>query len=179
MPNDDKTLSTPTNTVSLDTAKEVIRLSELYIDGTIRLSLASDTRAMQIASMSAAATTALLLFSFNNIVQTAALNKTLGWASMAAGVLFFLALVYALRAAKPRHFHVNGTTLAQWDKSELFGDLSEALLGQSKVYLEQIQENRQTLAANAKRIRFSLFMLAAAPIASLVVGLIAYCVFKP
>jgi hypothetical protein len=33
------------------TAKEIVRLSELYLDGTLRLSLGADARAMQLSGI--------------------------------------------------------------------------------------------------------------------------------
>ncbi len=72
--------------VDLNTARELIRLSELYIDGTVKLSTALDQRAMQMAAMSATASSALLLFGLN---QPAPLSLYFILPAFAAAAMFF------------------------------------------------------------------------------------------
>lgn len=72
--------------ITLDTAKEVVRLSELYLDGTLKLAIAADARAMQIAGLSSAAATALSIVGFDYIVHPSRIDVSLGVSAFGAGL---------------------------------------------------------------------------------------------
>lgn len=114
---------------SLDTAKEIVRVSELHLDGTIRLSIAADARALSVSSLTAAGSTALLGFGLNSILKpTPSHNEVaLGSTPLLAGVLMVAALIFALRAAQARPFYVSRNVISQWSDDERFGDLAPVL----------------------------------------------------
>jgi hypothetical protein len=150
--------------VPLDNAREVVRMSEAYIDATLRLSLASDSRAMQLSGITAAASTALLVFGLNNINKASPPGDLLATASFTASALFFASSLFALSVASPKAMGVAGTTYDNWSKDELTGDLVTPLLSQARVYAKQANENLMVLKRNAKRTRFALAILGATPI---------------
>ena len=160
--------------ITLDTAKEVVRLSELYLDGTLKLAIAADSRAMQIAGLSSAAATALSIFGFNYIVHPSRIDVSLGVSAFSAGLAFYAALFYALWAAQPRDFNVGGNIYTNWSKAELEGGLTEPLIAQAKGYDRKIRENINILSNNTGKIKRSLGFIASAPMCALLSGIIAY-----
>jgi hypothetical protein len=171
-------MSAQQRAVSLDTAKEIIRLSEQYIDGTMRLSLASDSRAMQFSGILSASSTALVIASIGFLTQGKSIerNQIVIVASLVAvAILFAVALTYSIRAAAPRNFNVNGNYWNEWSSdNDLYGPLSEALIGQARIYQEQINENKETLYERSRRINTALTLIGFAPLLALVAGVIAY-----
>jgi hypothetical protein len=162
-------------TVSTETAREVVRLSELYIDGTLRLSLASDTRALQITNMLAAASTLLLGLGLANLLdQSNPVRLALGAASACCGLIFLIALLFSVRTIRPREFNIAGTLKGQWAPNELTGDLAQALMNQAKIYEDQALENIATLSRNAQNIRMALAIFVSAIPLSAAVGAITY-----
>jgi hypothetical protein len=166
--------------IKTETAKEIVRLSELYLDGTIRLALAGDARAISLSGMLAASSTALiaaglaLLFAREPV---SVINIILGVASLAASSCFILSLWNAITAARPKPFNISGNHLEEWrTESDLYGELSIALIGQAEIYDEQIGENRRVLQLNAERIERALSFIKWAPVAALGSGFLAYVV---
>lgn len=160
--------------ITLDTAKEVVRLSELYLDGTLKLAIAADSRAMQIAGLSSAAATALSIFGFNYIVHSSRIDLSLGVSAFGAGLAFYVALFYALWAAQPRDFNVGGNIYTSWSKVELEEGLTGPLIAQAKGYDRKIRENINILSDNTGKIKRSLVFIASAPMCALVSGVVAY-----
>jgi len=167
--------SAPLPAITVDTAKEVIRLSELYLDGTLRLSLAADARAAQITNMLAGTATVLLGIGLVNLLDNVSAARTaLGAASLCCGLLFLVALLYSARTIRPRQFNIGGTLRGQWSDDELVGDLALALINQARVYETQAYENIAILGRNAKRIHVCLTIFVAAIPVSAIVGAIVY-----
>ena len=151
-----------------------MRLSELYLDGTLKLTIAADTRAMQIAGLSSAAATALSIFGFNYIVHPSRIDFSLGVSAFGAGLAFYTALFFALWSAQPRDFNVGGNIYTRWAQAELEGPLVDSLMSQSKDYDGKIRENINILSENMTRIKRSLKLIASAPICAITSGTIAY-----
>jgi hypothetical protein len=76
----------------------------------------------------------------------------IGSALLAAAIFFMLALMRSLSAAAPRSFNVNGSYLDMWSSDEdLYGPISKSLIGQARVYQDQIQENNAVLQSRAAK----------------------------
>jgi hypothetical protein len=145
-----------TPAVGLETAREVVRLSELYLEGTLRLSLAADTRALQITNMLAGAATLLLGLGLVNVLdQTNLARIALGAASLCGGVLFLTALLFSARTIRPREFNIVGTLRSNWSDKDLKGDLAQVLIDLSTLYETQARENIATLSHNAKHVKIA------------------------
>ena len=164
--------------VKLATARELIRLSELYIDGLMRFSIAADARASSLSGILASAATALitagLTLVFADLLPTP-ISKALASSAFASSLLFYLALCFCISAARPRAFHVAGNYLQHWSTEEdLYNDLKTALVEQVKMYDEQIKENQHTLQKNADKINVALYFILATPFISLIVGVAVF-----
>lgn len=160
--------------MTLEKLKEVIRMSEAYIDGTLKISIASDTRAMQLSAMTAAASTALLVFGLDNLVDPTTTTYSVPSACFSSAVVLIAALFSALSAAKPRNFAIPGTVLKNWGDEEREGDLRLALWGQAMHYSEMATENLEVLARNSKKIKAALKLLAAAPVVGALAAAVTY-----
>jgi hypothetical protein len=165
------------------TAKEIVRLSELYLDGTLRLSLGADARAMQLSGILGALATALVVAGIgallgNNLSLIDRNRWALAASLMAPATFFMAALAYSLNAAAPRGFYVAGNYFSSWSSDEdLYGPLATALIEQARVYEEQINENTDNLERRASSIKVALRFMWLAPIAAIVAGGAAYAAF--
>src|ERR1700722_14216328 len=92
--------------VELPTAQEVVRLSELYLDGTIQFAIAADNRAFALSAMLAAAVTALSGggLALLTTAKTSRVDVTLGCAALAAAAGLFSGLWNALQSGRPENF---------------------------------------------------------------------------
>jgi hypothetical protein len=166
-----------------ETAKEIVRLSELYLDGTLRLSLGADARAMQLSGILGTLSTALVAAGIgallgNNLNLIDRNRWALAASLIAPAICFMAALAYSLNAAAPRGFYVAGNYFSLWSSDEdLYGPLARALIEQARVYEEQIDENTANLERRASRIKLALRFMWLAPIAAMVVGAAAYASF--
>jgi hypothetical protein len=164
--------------ITENTAKEIVRLSELYIDGTIRLSLAADSRAMQLSGVLSASSTASAIASIGFLLQDKPIDRNhfvVGISLLIAAISFMLALNFSLRAAAPRNFNISGNYFKEWSSDrDLYGPLSNALIGQASIYQEQIDENKATLNNRASKISSALKLIGFAPLLALVAGVVAY-----
>jgi hypothetical protein len=160
-----------------DNIREIIRLSELYLDGTIRFAIAADARALSLSGMFAGAATALAA---GGLTLLSAPGLSLVRASLAAAALsasgsLFVGLWNAIRAVRPMDFNVAGNYLDRWNSSEdLSGPLPVAQLGQAKIYQEQINQNRQVLLQATSHIEAALQALKWTPLVALAVGSATY-----
>jgi len=160
-----------------DNIREVIRLSELYLDGTIRFAIAADARAQALAGMFAGATTALAAGGLTLLLAQglSLIRVSLAAAALAASASIFLGLWNAVRAVRPVDFNVAGNYLDRWNsEADLCGPIYKAQIGQAEVYQEQINENRKVLLQTTKDIEAALEVLKWTPIVALAVGSVAY-----
>lgn len=161
--------------ITPDVAREVLRLNELYVDGTLRLSLAADSRALSISSMLAAASTLLVGYGASTLLALAAFDRekvALGVAALWCGGMFAAALIFAVRSVRPRNFNITGNLKSGWSDTELRGSLVDALLSQASVYEGQARHNIRTLSGNATLLRAALLLTAFAVPSATVVGLL-------
>jgi hypothetical protein len=165
------------NKVAPENIREIVRLSELYLDGTIRLAIAADARALSLAGMFAGGTTALsagglALISSKGLSPVTA---SLSGAALTASVALFVGLLNAVRAVQPMDFNVSGNYLDRWSSdADLSGPLCIAQLGQARVYQQQIDENRRVLLQSTGSIERALQVLKWTPVLALVVGCAIY-----
>jgi hypothetical protein len=163
--------------VAPENIREVVRLSELYLDGTIRLAIAADARALSLAGMFAGGTTALTagglaLISSNEL---SLVKASLAGAALTAGAALFFGLWTAIRAVRPMDFNVAGNYLERWNsEDDLGGPLCLAQLGQARVYQQQIDENRRVLLQSTGCIESAFEVLKWTPVLALVVGCLIY-----
>jgi hypothetical protein len=168
-------MTDPPAVITPEVAKEVLRLNELYVDGTLRLSLAADSRALSISSMLAAASTLLVGYSASTLLALTTFDGqkvALGVAALWCGGMFATALVFSVRSVRPRAFNIAGNLRSGWSDAELRGSLVDALLSQASVYDSQARLNIQTLSSNAMLLKRALFLTTIAVPSSTVVGLL-------
>jgi hypothetical protein len=160
-----------------DNIREVIRLSELYLDGTIRFAIAADARALSLAGMLAGATTALaaggitLLLTRGFSLVTAALAL----AAFSGSGILIVGLWNAINAVRPMNFNVAGNYLDRWNSpADLGGSLAVAHLAQATIYQEQINENRRFLLQATGHVERAMRALKLTPFVAIAVGVAAY-----
>ncbi|MBR0873784.1 hypothetical protein JQ633_25730 [Bradyrhizobium tropiciagri] len=168
-------MTTPQADITPEVAREVMRLNELYVDGTLRLSLAADSRALSISGMLAAASTLLVGYGASTLLAMTTIDNqkvALGVAALWCGGMFATALIFSVRSVRPRNFNITGNFKSSWSESELRGSLAEALLSQASVYENQARKNVQTLSLNAISLKKTLFLTAIAVPTATIVGLL-------
>jgi hypothetical protein len=168
--------------ISEPIAKEIVRLSELYIDASLRVSLAAETRAMQLSGFLSAASTALIVasigFLFSNQIDRG--RFSVGVALFIAALLFAIALIYSLSSAHQRGINVGGNYLSRWSsEQDLHGPLAKSLIDQARIYEEQIFETMTVLRSRDSEIRTAIKLMAFTPLLSFVSGVTAYLGFAP
>jgi hypothetical protein len=159
--------------------REILRLSELFLDGTIRLGIATDARALSLSAMLAGATTALFAGGITLLLTRgiSVLTFALAAAAFVAGGCLVVALWFAIGATWPRDFNIAGNYLKFWNKPEdLAGPLAVAMLAQARVYQDQIERNRQLLERNANRIDTAMAILKWTLLAALATGLASFAI---
>ena len=168
-------MADPQGDITPEVAKEVLRLNELYVDGTLRLSLAADSRALSISSMLAAASTLIVGYGASTLLALTAFDYqkvALGVGALWCGGMFATALIFSVRSVRPRGFNIAGNLRSGWSDAELRGSLVDALLSQAAVYEGQAQLNIETLSSNATLLRRALFLTTIAVPSATAVGVL-------
>jgi hypothetical protein len=154
-------------------AREIVRLSEAYLDGTLKLSLAADNRALSLSGMLGGATAVLVGIGLTYLFRVPPIVP-LGVMALCCGGIFFCALVCAVRSVRPRAFNILGTLRSNWSDAEIAGPLSDALMSLAEVYERQALENVATLSKNADRLALSLRLFTVAIPISALAGILTY-----
>jgi hypothetical protein len=178
-PRDNGEQNTDPAQVKPDNIREVIRLSELYLDGIIRFAIAADARALSLSGMFAGATTALAAGGLTLLLTRglSLVTVSLAVAAFTASGGFFFGLLKALSAVQPAEFNVAGSYLEAWNSADdLSGPLAVAQLAQAKIYQEQIEENQQSLLRSTSYIDTALGTLKWTPIITLATGAATYAI---
>lgn len=160
----------------LENVREVVRLSELYLDGTVKLVIAQDTKAVALAGLMTTVSTALMAAGLSQLLAEPLpkRNIILGIAALGFALTLVGGLAYAILAARPRPVYVPGNYLNGWNTPEdLRGDLATALLGQARLYQSQIAENNAKLDEATAHMFTALKLLLVAPLVGLVLGAMA------
>jgi hypothetical protein len=163
--------------------REVLRLSESYLDGTAKFAVAADARAMNLALMMATLMTAAAAVGAAIIALPAdhpsKFTFFVAVAALAASVCFAIALLMAASAARPQPFDVPGNGFDSFTPADLYGDPKALLLEQARIYQRQINNNMVRLKESAAAINAALKWLRWAPLVAVLVGLIAFAVRYP
>jgi hypothetical protein len=163
--------------------REVLRLTEAYLNGTAAFAVAADARATNLSTMTATLMTgtaavgaAVIALPKENHTQ---FTFVVAVAALAASVCFAVALLKAVSAAKPQPFDVAGNYPDCFTAADLYGDPKALLLEQVRIYQKQINNNNARLHESAAAIEASLSLLRWAPIVAVLAGVIAYAVRYP
>jgi hypothetical protein len=163
--------------VNKDNAREVLRLSEVYLDSTTKFAMASDARAVTLSTMMAT------LMAATAAVGAAVIALPPGhsgkftvflWAALlSASACYLMAFVKATNAARPEAFDVPGNYLSSFTNDDLSGCPTALLITQAEIYERQINLNNARLQANADSLRAALAWVRFSPFVAAIVGGIA------
>jgi hypothetical protein len=164
-------------------AREVLRLTELYLDGTVRYALASDARAATLCAamatlMTAAAAVGAALLALPKGPLTPVV-LFLATASVVTSLCFLMALWSASTAAQPAEFDIPGNRRESFTDGDLDGDHATLLLAQAGIYEVQIGLNAERLRQSARHLHNALAWARHAPLAALLAGVVAVAVRFP
>ncbi|MBV9783524.1 MAG: hypothetical protein JO264_06855 [Acidisphaera sp.] len=160
-----------------ETAQEIVRLSELYLDGLMRVTIAQDGKAASLAGILATASIALFGASAGLLLASPlpGRNIVLGAGLLATGLCLFAGAIGAIVAMRPRPFYVAGNYLREWSAPEdLYGDLVAARMTQARIYQEQIDENLAVLDEATGHLHQAMRFIFVAPFAGVTIGVMAY-----
>ncbi|HEY4171847.1 MAG TPA: hypothetical protein VGM42_02380 [Rhodopila sp.] len=162
--------------VNRENAREVLRLSEVYLDSTTKFAIASDARAVTLSIMMATLMTATVAVSAAIIAlppeHRTAFTQFLWVAALSASACFLMALMKAINAARPETFDVPGNYLSSFTDADLRGEPTALLIAQAEVYEYQIGLNNERLQANADSLRAALAWVKFSPFVAAIVGAI-------
>jgi hypothetical protein len=164
-------------------AREVLRLTELYLEGTVRYALASDARAATLCAamatlMTAAAAVGAALLALPKGPLTPAV-LFLATASVVTSLCFLMALWSASTSARPAEFDIPGNRRASFTDGDLDGDHAALLLAQAGIYDEQIGLNAERLRQSARHLNNALAWAGYAPVAAVLCGVVAVAMRFP
>ena len=150
-------------------ARTIMMQGETYLKAQLDISLASDRRAMTLASTFVTLATAVLGASVAYFTQRGTGAVLVGGLITSAAMLAGAAI--AFWAGRPINFYAPGSYPSMWwaGRREL---LAEMLGGQSENYQIQIEHNEQCLAANARALELGARLATIAP----VLGFVAWCI---
>jgi hypothetical protein len=159
--------------VDEDNAREVLRLSEVYLDSLTRLAISSDARAVTLSTMLATLVTATAAIGAAIIAFPGDHSKSMisiSVASLILGVCFFMALIQAGKAAEPVPFPVPGNYISSFTEAELYGDPKDLLIEQAYSCERRIHPALSQLHANACSLRKALVWMKFAPLLAIIAG---------
>jgi hypothetical protein len=136
--------------------KEIVREAESFLAEQLKAGLAADQRAVNTAVILAAVLAAVV----GGAATMASATKALDWHLFGIGPLvagLVMALVFALRAARPTPFSYCGNNPAKWVPDINDGrSLHESLAGQAAIYAQGIRANIQCLNEGQANLKFAL-----------------------
>ena len=141
-----------------DTIKEIVREAEAYIDGQVTLATSADQRASVMASVFAAAGTAIAAA----LMTVAAQQHDVSYAPILAGggfaaALFIIGAAFCVAATMPVDFSLPGSQPKNWKRDLENGTpLVQSLAEQAANFQCKIDDNSKVLKRNAR-----LFMMGA------------------
>ena len=136
--------------VSADAISEFHRQAELYLEGTMKLALAADSRATTSTNIFTAATIGSLAIAANLAAKDIA-NPVLIAPVVAAGVFLFAAAAFCGFASRPVNFYITGY------EPDIFYDVATTELNMKRKSAEDVQVridyNKLCLAIAADTLR--------------------------
>jgi hypothetical protein len=153
-----------------DLIKEIQRQGEALLSSQQAFAINADQRALRLIGTLATLSIALLGVGITAL-SGAAPRPVLGIAGLCAGAFVVAGLVFALPAARPGTFNANGAPPSVWEKDLDAGAALESLLPEYCEHLQsRIAENEDTLQKNTRSMNYAMNLMAAAPVAGLVVA---------
>mgnify|MGYP000051836444 CR=1 FL=1 len=157
-----------------ETIKEIVRESEIYLQGQLTLAISADQRASVMASVFAAAG-AVIVAGLITLVA----SDTTDFAPVFIGgafsaMLFLVGAGMCVWATLPVGFDLPGGQPEDWKKDVETGtSLDGSLAEQAEHYQGKIEDNRKALQKNAGRFQFGAISGIAAPFIGFLVWLFA------
>jgi hypothetical protein len=169
--------------VDKDNAREVLRLSELYLDNTTKFAIASDARAVTLSTVMATLMTATAAVGAAIVALPPEYHSKftlfISVVSIASSFCFMMALIQASKAGQPEEFDVPGNYFSSFTEGDLCGDPRTLLIAQARVYERQIHLNKERLKVSAKVLQAALAWVKFSPVVALLAGVIALAVLFP
>jgi len=152
------------DTANLDVLKEVVRLSEKYLDAQLSIIAALSQRAAAIAGMFGAGALAMVavLVAVLNAQRPDATLLVFGIA-MIPPIAMFAGCVCCALAASAGTFQPAGSDPISWKGNQAKEDLNEALVGQLDNYQGYITGNAAIITRHARHFRYGLMIGLTAP----------------
>lgn len=150
---------------ALALAQVVLRQGELRLQAQMAVTLAANQRAITLAGILVAATTAAVG------VGVAQMGQPLGHGALAAAAMFITGAACCIRAAWPVRFRLVGNLPDNWWDDEVMSrPLADCLKKESDNYSGRIRENVRTINACANWLMAGVIAAALAPVAGLMVA---------
>lgn len=156
----------PTNLTKAHT-EAVLRQGEVRLEAQLTIALAADRRATTITAAFLALASAGIAFGTNTLISEQP-SLQLGWAAIAAGVVYAIAAGVSLLTARPTGFRLAGANPENWWDDDVLGrPIEECQYLESLNYSRRIEKNDTLLKDNALLMIISLWFGVAAPIVGL------------
>ncbi len=159
--------------VDIGTAREVVRLAEVELQGELDLLIGSNQRAATLCGIFTASAVAAVggaALAYDGYFMAAM------WGAIAAGVGLLAGSAFCVAAMWPCGFYLAGYAPG-WmvgSRDALFGSLSDTLLNVAALYEERIQHNRRVNRWCANMLRAGAILGCSAPVVGSVVLEIVY-----
>lgn len=159
------------NDANIVVLREVIRLSEKYLDAQLTIMGALAQRAGALAGVLGAGATAMLgaeLLVLNAL--NVKLNLAAYGAALVSPMVMFAGCAYCGRAAGTSTFQTSGNFPSAWSGNVSEADLNEAFVGELENYEKYIKDNHQIIADHARYLKLGLILGFASPIVLALIG---------
>lgn len=135
-----------------ETLREIIREAESYLSAQLTVALAADQRAVTLCGMLAAAS-AILASGGISLIIGERKDIYLGVIGLIVVMLFMVAMILSISAAKPCDFNFVGTFPSNWEGDILNGkNLDASLAEQASHYDLILKKNNEILKKNGSRV---------------------------
>ena len=166
--------TSPYSTSDLELLREIEKAAEQRLEAQLTAGLAADQRALVFAGLLGVAAAALASGAVS-ILADAEQSVGVGIISLITSVGLLLGMGLAIFAARPAAWYFPGGTPKSWESDIASGKDQETRLQELvKDYDERIEFNEELMAANGKL----LFISGIISFSSLLIGLLAYIVFR-
>jgi hypothetical protein len=152
-------------------ARQILQQAETRLQAQLQAALASDARAMTVASVLitlATATTAAALAYWDK-----AGNLPILIGGLVAAAFMLAGAAFGVWAARPTDFYFPGNQPEKWIPIRK-GNLIEALGGEAENQGQRIAINDELLVANAKALTRAALLAVAAPLAGVIAGAVTF-----
>lgn len=154
--------------ITEETAREILRQGEQYLQSQLSFAIAADTRAATLMAVFTAAAIATLGFAFT---QKADIFTAIS--AGITGLVLVAAAVFCVLSLLPVGVYVVGNEPKQWlETSAARAELAKALIDEAKNCQVRIDHNKRVLDRNASWFKRGAILGSAAPIIGLAIYLI-------